>query len=220
MALPKLDVPTYEIELPLSKKKLKYRPFLVKEQKILLMAMESNESQNVHTVIKDILKNCTITEDVDFESLPIIDVEYFFINLRAKSVGEIVESRYRCNNEVEGKTCNNIMETNVDLQKIQVTNTEINPEIQLTDSIVVKMSYPKFGVVKDSLKYDNINDITFNMIANSIDYIYDGEQFYYANEAQPGELLQWVEGLNQKQFAKIEEFFNKLPELKETIEIQ
>ena len=90
MALPKIDVPTYEIELPLSKKKLKYRPFLVKEQKNLLMAMESNESDTVHNVIKDILNNCTITEGVDLDTLPIIDVEYYFINLRAKSVGEIV----------------------------------------------------------------------------------------------------------------------------------
>ena len=219
MALPKLDVPTYEIELPLSKKKIKFRPFLVKEQKILLMAMESNESDTVHNVVKDILRNCTLTEGIDFDELPILDVEYYFITLRAKSVGEIVESRYRCNNDVDGKPCNNIMETNIDLQKIHITKNEINPEIQLTDNIVIKMKYPQFGVVKDSLKYDNINDITFNMIANSIEYIYDGEQFSYAKEAQPGELLQWVEGLNQKQFAKIEEFFNNLPELKETIEI-
>lgn len=219
MALPKLDVPTYELLLPLSKKKIKYRPFLVKEQKNLLMAMESDESSTMHNVVKDILNNCTITEGIDFDELPIIDVEYYFINLRAKSVGEIVESRYRCNNEVDGKTCNNIMETQVDLQKLKVTNNEIDSEIKLTDNIVVKMQYPQFGVVKDSLKYDNLNDITFNMIANSIEYIYDGEQFHYTKEAQPGEMLEWVEGLNQKQFSKIEEFFNNLPELKESIEV-
>ena len=96
MALPKLDVPTYEIELPVSKTKIKYRPFLVKEQRNLLMAIESSESSTIQQNIKDILYNCTLTEDVNIEKLPIIDVEYYFVNLRAKSVGEVVESRYRC----------------------------------------------------------------------------------------------------------------------------
>ena len=218
--LPKIDVPTYEILLPLTNKKVKYRPFLVKEQKNLLMAMESKETESINNVVKDILENCTLTDGIDIEKLPIIDVEYYFINLRAKSVGEIVEARYRCNNEVEGKECGNIMETNVDLTKINVTQNEISPEIQLTDKIIVKMKYPEFGVVKDSLKYDNITDLTFNMIASSIEYIYDGEQFYYSAETQPGELVEWVEGLNQKQFSKIEEFYNNLPELKQKVEIK
>jgi hypothetical protein len=99
MALPKLDVPTYEIELPVSKKKIKYRPFLVKEQKNLLMAIESNESTTIQQNVKDILNNCTITEGINIDKLPIIDVEFYFVNLRAKSVGETVESRYKCNND-------------------------------------------------------------------------------------------------------------------------
>ena len=217
--LPKLDVPTYEVELPLSKKKVKFRPFLVKEQKNLLMAMESKESSTVHECIKDILYNCTITEGIDLEKLPIIDIEYYFIQLRAKSVGEVVESRYRCNNEVNGKSCNNIMEKDVNLLDIKVQINENNPEIQLSDKITIKMKYPEFGIVKDSLKYEDLNDITFNMIAESIEYIYDGEQFYYGNEAQPGEMLDFVESMNQQQFSKVEEFFNNLPQLKETIEI-
>ena len=100
MALPKLDVPTYEIELPVSKKKIKYRPFLVKEQRNLLMAIESNESATIQQNVKDILYNCTLTENIDIEKLPIIDVEFYFINLRAKSVGEVIETKYRCNNIV------------------------------------------------------------------------------------------------------------------------
>ena len=111
MALPKLDVPTYEITLPVSKKKIKYRPFLVKEQKNLLMAIESNESETIQQNVQDILYNCTITEDIDIQRLPIVDVEYYFLQLRAKSVGEVVETRYRCNNNVDlDKTCGNIME--------------------------------------------------------------------------------------------------------------
>ena len=220
MALPKLDTPTYEIDLPVSKKHIKYRPFLIKEQRNLLMALESNDSSTIQTSIKDILINCTLTENVDVDKLPIVDIEYYFINLRAKSVGEIVESKYRCNNVVEGKECGNIMEKNIDLTKIQVQlPKENNPEIQLTPKIIVKMKYPEFGVVKDSLKYENVNQITFNMIAESIEYIYDGEQFYYGHEAQPGEMLEFVESMNQEQFVKVENFFNEMPKLKETLNI-
>jgi hypothetical protein len=220
MALPKLDVPSYEIELPVSKKKIKYRPFLVKEQRNLLMALESQDSNSTQQAIRDILINCTLTENVDIDKLPIIDIEYYFINLRAKSVGEVVESRYRCNNIVEDKECGNIMEKNINLADIKVEIAEdVKPEIQLTPQITIKMKYPEFGVVKDSLRFEDINEVTFNMIAESIEYIYDGEQFYYGHEAQPGEMLEFVEGMNQEQFSKIENFFDNLPKLKERIEI-
>ena len=220
MALPKLDVPTYEIVLPVSKTKVKFRPFLVKEQRNLLMAIESNESATIQQNVKDILYNCTLTEGIDIEKLPIIDVEFYFINLRAKSVGEIVESKYKCNNMVGDKECGNVMETEVDLQNIVVqTNDTVSPEIQLTPQITIKLKYPEFGIVQDSLKYDSIAETTFNMISESIEYIYDGEQFYYGTEAEPGEMLEFVEGMNQEQFSKVENFFNNLPKLKKEIEI-
>jgi hypothetical protein len=220
MALPKLDVPTYEIELPLSKTKIKYRPFLVKEQKNLLMAVESSESSTIQQNIKDILYNCTLTEGVDIDKLPIIDIEFYFINLRAKSVGEVVNSRYRCNNEVNDKECGNIMEKDINLLDIKVdVDPDNSSEIQLSDRITIKMKYPEFGIVKDSLQYESINDITFNMIAESIEYIYDGDQFYYGKDAQPGEMLEFVEGMNQEQFSKVEKFLNSLPTLKQTIEM-
>ena len=220
MALPKLDVPTYEIELPISKKKIKYRPFLVKEQKNLLMALESNESSTIQQNVRDILNNCTLTENINIDKLPIIDVEYYFINLRSKSVGEIVETRYRCNNEVEEKVCGNIMEASVNLQNIQpYREEEVSPEIQLTDKIMIKMKYPEFGIIKDSLNMEDITEVTFNLISESIEHIFDGDQFYYAHEAEPGEMLEFVEGLNQAQFEKVEHFFNNLPKLKETVEM-
>lgn len=220
MALPKLDIPSYEIELPISKKKIKFRPFLVKEQRNLLMALESNETSTVQQNIRDILVNCTLTENVDIDRLPIIDIEYYFIHLRAKSVGEVVESRYRCNNIVNDKECGNVMETNINLQEIKVTQEKpVEPEIKLTPKITIKLKYPEFGIVKDSLKYDDINQVTFSMIANSIEYIYDGEQFYYAHESTPEELLQFVESLNADQFKKIEEFFENLPKLRENVNL-
>lgn len=220
MALPKLDIPSYEIELPISRKKIKFRPFLVKEQRNLLMALESNETSTVQQNIRDILANCTLTENVDIDKLPIIDIEYYFINLRAKSVGEVVESRYRCNNIVGDKECGNIMEKNINLQDIKVTQDKpAEPEVQITPKITVKLKYPEFGMVKNSLQYEDINQITFSMIANSIEYIYDGEQFYYGHETSPQEMLEFVESLNAEQFRKIEEFFENLPKLKENINI-
>ena len=220
MALPKIDIPTYEIELPISKKKIKFRPFLVKEQRNLLMALESNETSTVQQNIRDILTNCTLTESVDIDKLPIIDIEYYFVNLRSKSVGEVVEARYRCNNMVNDVECNNVMETKINLQDIKVTQEKtISPEIQITPKLTVKLKYPEFGMVKDSLQYDDINTITFNMIASSIEYIYDGEQFYYGHETTPQEMLEFVESLNAEQFKKIEEFFENLPKLKENVNI-
>ena len=219
--LPKLDTPTYELILPISQKKIKMRPFLIKEQRNLLMALESNDSNSTQSAIRDILVNCTLTDGIDIDKLPIVDIEYYFINLRAKSVGEIVESKYKCNNVVEGNECGNIMEKNIDLTQIKVElPKESNPEIVLTPKITIKMQYPQFGIVKDSLKFDDINKVTFNMIAESIEYIYDGEQFYYGHEAQPGEMMEFVESMNQEQFTKVEKFFDELPKLKETVNIK
>ena len=220
MALPKLEVPTYELELPISKKKIKYRPFLVKEQKNLLMAMESGDAASIQHNVREILDVCTLTTGIDVEELPILDIEYYFINLRAKSVGETIESKYRCNNDVDGKECGNIMETVIDLTDIKpVFEKEINPEIQLTDTVVLKLRYPQFSVVKDSVDMDNITDVTFNMIANSIEYIYDGEQFYYAKETTKEELLEFLEQLNNEQFEKIEEFFDAMPKMSKKVEM-
>jgi hypothetical protein len=218
--LPKLDAPTYRLQLPLSKTTIEFRPFVVKEQRNLLMAVESQESETIQKSVRDILNNCTITPNVDIESLPIVDVEYYFMNLRARSVGEIVETRYRCNNVVEGKKCNNIMEKDVNLLEIQVENKDlVDPIVQLTDTISVKLRYPDFSYIKDSLKFDDVNELTFNMIAKSIEYIYDGEQYYYTKEVPIQETVEFVEQLSQAQFEKIEAFFSALPKLRKVIDI-
>ena len=224
MALPKIDVPTYEVELPLSKKKIRYRPFLVKEQRNLLMAMEGDDSSTVHSSIRDILHNCTLTENIDIDKLPIIDVEYYFIHLRAKSVGEIVESKYRCNNEVTDEKgtheCRNIMESNLNLLNIKVEKKEdVSDEIKLNEKVSIKLKYPEFGIIKDSLHYENEDELTFAMLAQSIEYIYDGDQFYYSHETPLEELIEFVETMPPESFAKVENFFNNLPKLKEKIEM-
>jgi len=220
MALPKIDTPTYELTLPLSKKKVKYRPFTVKEQRNLLLALESDDSETIQQNVGDILYNCTLTEGVAIDKLPIVDVEYYYLNLRSKSVGEIVDTRYRCNNVVDDKNCNNIMQTQIDLSKVKVdVDANMKPEISLNDKFVVKLKYPEFGFVKSVKNFENVNDLTFNIIAQSIDYIFDGEQYYYASEVTTAELLEFVESLSAEQFSKIENFLNNLPKLKHKLQM-
>ena len=221
MALPKIDTPIYELELPLSKKTIRFRPFLVKEQKNLLMAMESDDKDTIEKNIKQVLHNCTLTENIDIDSLPIIDVEYYFINLRARSVGEIVENRYRCENVVEDRTCNNMMDVEINLLDIKVDKDDsISDTIQLTDRISIKLKYPEFSVISSSTKFDNTTDMAFNMIVESVESIFDGEQYFYANETEPGEIVDFLESLNQQQFKKIEEFFENLPKLNKKVEFK
>ena len=190
MPLPKIDTPVYDLTLPLSKKKIRYRPFIVKEQKNLLMALESDDQESIQENIKQVLTNCTLTKNVDIEELPVVDIEYFFINLRAKSVGEVVENKYRCENVVEGKKCNNVMEHTLNLLEIKVEGVKKdNDVIELTDKISVKMRYPKFSILKNIKDMQKMTDIAMQMIAESIEYIYDGKQFYYSNEVSVNELV-------------------------------
>jgi hypothetical protein len=221
MALPKIDTPIYELDLPLSKKHVRFRPFLVKEQKNLLMAMESGDSKSIEQNVKQVLNNCTVTENIDIEKLPVLDVEFYFLNLRARSVGEIVENKYRCDNQVDGSVCGNIMETSLNLLDIKIEGVkENNDVIQLTDTISIKLKYPEFSVINKLSNLTNVSDIAFEMIAESVEYIFDGEQFYYAKETTTEELVEFIENLNQQQFAKIEDFFANLPKLEKKIEMK
>jgi len=220
MALPKLEVPTYELELPLSKKYIKFRPYLVKEQKSLMMAMESSDAKTIQHNVREILNVCTLNKDVNIDELPIIDIEYYFLQLRAKSVGEIADSKYRCNNEVEDKVCGNIMEAKIDLTQIMPVQEEyVDPEIQLNEQITIRMKYPPFKLISDSIEMDDITEVTFHMIANSIEYIYDGDQFHYAKEQTTEDLVDFIEQLSQEQFEKLEKFFNSVPKLKKDLDI-
>ena len=219
MALPKIDAPVYDLELPLSKKRIQFRPFLVKEQRNLLMAMESDEKDTIEKNIKQVLTNCTITENVNIDELPIVDVEYYFLQLRARSVGEVVTNKYRCENEVDGKVCGNSMEVSLNLFEIKVEESEkLSDVIQLTPTVVIKLKYPQFGVIEKTNNVDNANDLAFNMIIDSIDSIFDGQQYYYAKETPRQELVDFIEQLNAEQFGKIEDFFKNLPKLNKKID--
>jgi hypothetical protein len=220
MALPKIDTPVYDLELPLSKKKIRFRPFLVKEQRNLLMAMESDDKETIERNIRQVLHNCTLTEGLDIDRLPIIDVEFYFLNLRARSIGEIVQSKYRCENVVEEKTCGNLMTAELNILEIHPDMTNVvNDIIQINNAISVKLKYPEFSVLERANKFESITDMAFDMIAESVEYIFDGEQYYYAAETEPDEIIEFIESLSQEQFSKIENFFNNLPKLNKKIEM-
>jgi len=219
--LPKLDVPTYEVNLISTGKPIRFRPFLVKEQKLFLMASESDDPKETVQVIRQVLKNCIIDE-VDVDSLPTFDLEWLFINLRARSVEEIVNLRYKCNNNVkdeEGKDvkCSGYVEFDVNLLDIEPSkNPEHTNKIQITENLGVVLRYPTFEMVQ---KYEGLqeNDLMTNVLVDCIDYIYDKEQMYYAKDTTRDELIEFVDSLQQKDLEKIKLFFDTIPEVKKDV---
>ncbi len=232
MSLPKNDFITYTLQLPVSKKEIRFRPFLVKEQRNLMVAMESDDDETIERNIKQVLTNCTLT-DIDIDKLPMADVEFYFINLRARSVNEIVENLYQCKNQnlpeeklkatdSEGnKICGGIMKVEFNLLEVKVDiNENIKDIIKLTDTLSMKLRSPDFAVVQRASKYTNDTDKAFDMIVDCIEYIAEGEEIHYAKEHTPKELMEFIETLNQNQFEKVEEFFMNLPKVSKKLTMQ
>lgn len=220
--LPKLTTPTYELELPISKTKIKFRPFLVKEQKLLLLANETSDDVNfIKNNIAQVLTNCCLTKDITIDDLPSVDLEYFFLNLRARSVGENVELRYKCEKEnEEGEVCGNKLILNVDLLDIKIDLNGYQDLIKLTDSIGIKMKPPKLEAIeKLSDGKKSLIERTIDSIVESIEYIYDKDNFYYPKEVSKQEIIDFLESLSFEQFKKIEKFYQGIPRLKKTYDI-
>ena len=217
MALPKLTTPTYELEVPSTDEKIKYRPFLVREEKILLIALESGESKDIINAVKEIVSECTFGK-VDLGVLPMFDVEYIFLNIRAKSVGEISTLKLLCPDD--GETYANV---DVNLNDVQVHVDEgHNNKIELTDEMGIIMTYPNI----DSYTKSGITDITasnmLDVIGTCILQIYDkkGEEVFEAKDQTTKELTEFIEQLNTKQFKDLQQFFDTMPKLKHTVEIK
>lgn len=219
MILPKLDVPIYDIELPTSKQIVKFRPFLVKEQKILMMAQNSNDSEFVGDNVRQIIKNCCISE-VDVDKLSQIDVEYFFIHLRARSIGEIVQARYRCNNLVNGDSCNNLMEVPINLLEVNIDKKENSDLIKLTDSVGIKMNYPDAKSLSKINSEQDLLSVTLDIIYTCSEYIFDEDNMYYKSQVSKQEFMEFLEQLSVEQFKLIEQYFSNLPVLKQDINIK
>jgi len=217
MALPKLNTPTYELEVPSTDEKIKYRPFLVKEEKILLMALESGKNEDIIRSIKDIVSECTFGK-LDLGSLPMFDIEYIFLNIRAKSVGEI--SKLRVLAPDDKKT---YIETEVNLTEVQVqVGDDHTNKIELTDDMGMIMTYPTIDSFNDT-GIQNVNASNMlDVIASCVLQIYEknGEKVYQAKDQTKKELIEFIEQLNTKQFKKLQKFFDTMPRLKHTIKVK
>lgn len=221
MALPKLDVPTYEVKLVSSGKLIRFRPFLVKEQKLFLMASESEDPKEVINVIRQVLKNC-ILDELDVDSLPTFDLEYLFMNLRARSVEEVVELKYKCNNKVkddkgEEKSCGGLVNFKLNILEIQPTKNENHKnKIQITENLGICLKYPTFEMIQ---KYENMdeNQVMSNVLVDCIDYIYDKENIYYSKDSTRQELEEFVDSMQQKDLEKLKDFFDTMPEIKKDV---
>tara|TARA_B100001093_G_scaffold159418_1_gene151907 strand:+ start:1772 stop:2506 length:735 start_codon:yes stop_codon:yes gene_type:complete len=221
MILPKLDTPTYELNLISTGKPVRYRPFLVKEQKMFLMSAESEDTKELITTIRNVLKNCLLDE-VDVDNLPSFDLEYLFMNLRARSVEEVVNLKYKCNNNVkneegEEKKCNHIVEFDVNILEIEPTTYDNHTDkIQINEKVGIRLKYPTFEMFQ---KYDNLDqsEAMLQVLVDCIDYIYDEEQMYYSKDSTRKELEEFIDNLQQKDLEKFKDFFNTMPELKKDL---
>ena len=216
MALPTMDLPSYELEIPSNKKKIKIRPFLVKEEKVLLLALESDDEINIKDAVFNLLKTC-IQSRIKVENLSTFDLEYIFLNIRAISVGEVVEILITCQDDEETKVKYNLNLTNINV---------IFPEghtnkIMLTDTTGVIMKYPSFDdFVEGQFSNKQYNeDSVIKIIAGSIDQIFQGDEVYDSSTTTKKEFLQFVENLTKDQLEKIQEFFESAPRLEHTFNI-
>ena len=217
MPLPKIATPTYELVIPSTKKKIKYRPFLVKEEKVLIIAMESEDPSQIAEAVKDVIKSCIISRGVKVEELSTFDIEYLFLNIRGKSVGEEVEVLVTCPDDGITK-----VPVVIGLDEIQVQFDENHSrDIRLDDTLTMRMKYPSMEeFVKNNFSMTDVNlDETFNVIMSSIEQIYNEEESWNTKDCTKKELRDFVEGLSSKQFKDVENFFATMPKLSHTITI-
>tara|TARA_B100001029_G_scaffold108376_1_gene89469 strand:+ start:1075 stop:1794 length:720 start_codon:yes stop_codon:yes gene_type:complete len=218
MPLPKISTPSYELVLPSSKKKIKFRPFLVKEEKILILAMESEDTQQIASAVKDVIKSCILTRGIKVDQLSTFDIEYLFLNIRGKSVGEEVEVVITCPDDAKTQVTSTIM---LDEIKIQ-TNEEHSTDIKLDDEYTLRMKYPSLSeFIKTNFGSggDISVDDTFDLIASCIDQVYSEEESWAGSDCTKKELNQFVEQLDSKQFKSVEKFFETMPKLSHKVKV-
>lgn len=220
MPLPKINTPTYELELPSTGKKIRYRPFLVREEKILIMALESENMKQITDAIVQILSDCILTKSVKVSDLSTFDIEYLFLNVRAKSVGETVEVNITCPDDGETTVQ---MEIDIDSIKVQKNKDHTNI-IKLDDNLSMKLKYPSLEqfVENNFETADDTSDVnkSLSMITSCIDIIYDSEESWSAADCTKKELDEFLEQLNTKQFKEIETFFVTMPKLSHTVKVK
>jgi rubrerythrin len=219
MALPMMNAPTYNMVVPSSGLSVKYRPFLVKEEKALLVAQQSEDIRVMVDTLKGVIETCVLDE-IDVDKLATFDLEYMFTQIRAKSVGEIVELIFPCDVDHGEQNEKARVKISIDLTTIQVEKNENhNAKVELFNDVGVVMKYP---TVDDMKKLDGMNendlDAVFKVVAGSIDYIYNGDEVFYAKEQKQEEMLNFLYNLTSEQFMKVQGFFDTMPKLKKEVE--
>lgn len=210
--LPKIDVPIYELALPSSGKTVRVRPFLVKEEKLLLIAVESKDQNTIIQTTKQIINNCLVDEDVSVDKLPFFDVDYLFIALRAKSIGETVAVNFICNIYKEGSKCGTMFPVDIDISKCEIKKKEdITNLIKLTDKVAMKMKYPSYEIMKRFNESEDALSKKIKIIVASIDQIIDGDKVLASKDFSREELEEYVEGFTEEQFKKLENYVDNFP---------
>ena len=217
MALPIIENPRYELTLPSSDVQVQFRPFVVKEEKILLMAMETKDNNEIVNATKDILKACTF-EKLDIESLPMFDIEYLLLQIRSKSVGEVANFKVICPDDKQTAT-----DVELDLSTVQVQVDDDHSNKVVIDEerkLGLVLNYPSLGITKAGFDVNKENvETMFKVVASCIDHIYEGDKTYPAKDSTKKELVEFLEGLSQKAFLKIKKFFDTMPQLRHEVEV-
>ncbi len=218
MPLPKIATPTYELELPSSGKKINYRPFLVKEEKLLVLAMESEDTKQITTAIKAVIKNCIKTRGIKVENLPTFDIEFLFLNIRGKSVGEELDVNIICPDDEKTE-----VSVTIDLDDIKCRKTEGHTnKIKLDDTIMMEMKYPSLDqFIKSNfdMKETNQMEQSFDLIASCIDKLYNADEVWASEDCSKKEMSDFLEQMNSSQFKEIEKFFETMPKLSHSINV-
>lgn len=219
MPLPTISTTVHELELPSTGKTIKYRPFLVREEKVLLMALETNDTKEISNAVKEVLKNCVKTKGIKVETLPTFDIEFLFLNIRAKSVGEDIEVNIICPDDGETEVPVTIL---VDEIKVQKDPSHTN-KIQLNDDLIMDMKYPSLEqFIKTNFDISDSNNIdqSFELIASCIDKIYNQDDVWDSSDVTKKEMMDFLDQMDTKMFQKIEKFFETMPKLVHKIEVE
>ena len=219
MPLPTIVTPTYELTLPSNGKKIKYRPFLVKEEKVLILAIEGGDTKSITNAIKDVLKSCVLTKGIKVEQLPTFDIEYLFLNIRGKSVGEELEVKVICPDDEKTE-----VPITIDLDEVKVQKSEgHNNQLKLDDTLMMEMRYPSLDqFIKNNFDFKDENQMeqSFDLIGSCIDKIYNEDEVWATADCTKKEVKEFLESMNSSQFKDIEKFFETMPKLSHTIKVK
>ena len=219
MPLPKIATPTYELELPSTEQTVRYRPFLVKEEKLLVLALETEDTKQITTAIKTVLKSCVLTKGIKVEQLPTFDIEYLFLNIRGKSVGEELEVKVICPDDEKTE-----VPITIDLDEVKVQKSEgHNKQLKLDDNLMMEMKYPSLEqFIKNNFDFNDANQMeqSFDLIGSCIDKIYSEDEVWATADCTKKEVKEFLESMNSSQFKDIEKFFETMPKLTHTIKVK